>query len=286
MGDALAVEVAQQSHTNLSRSLAGCMRPSEALQYRKPCPRGPFYELLTIDDPIGLQRVSKDYSPLRSLPAAAQQAYTQMKLTAHPGKRQRQVETGVVLGAEIDGLAGRVSAPRARVAALCFITSIIVYKGVITRNILQGLLGCWTHVALFRRPVFAILDQVYHEGENLAGDVPFHMSNQCINELLMLSLLAPCMQTDLRAAPAPMLYMMDASPMGGGICRADFSREEAAELWRHTEQRGYYTHLQQGPNLALHELGIDCEPWRGPPDPPPIPETPFARQLEGFHGDL
>lgn len=29
------------------------------------------------------------------------------------------------------------------------------------------------------------------------------------------------------------------------------------ELWRRTEQRGYYTKLQQGANLALHELGLD-----------------------------
>lgn len=57
MGDALAVEIAQQSHLNLLRQRAGCMLREECLQYRCPIPRGPFYELLTIDDHIGLQKV-------------------------------------------------------------------------------------------------------------------------------------------------------------------------------------------------------------------------------------
>ena len=148
MGDALAVEIAQQSHFNLLRSLAGSLRADETLQYRLPCPRGPFYELLTIDDHIGLQRVKLDHHPedllhtrAHEVFAAPEQAYRQVELTAHPGKRQRQVEHATVLGAEIDGRAGRVSAPRTRVAVLCFITSVIVKKGIITRKLLQGLIG-------------------------------------------------------------------------------------------------------------------------------------------------
>ena len=271
MGDALAVEVAQQSHYNLLQKLAGCMLPQETLQYRKPCPRGPVFELLTIDDHIGLQRVprgSTSFAGTRDVEvfAAAEQAYKEVKLTAHPGKRQRQEVHATVLGAEVHGERGRVSAPRARVAVLCYITSIIVYKGLTTRKILQGLLGCWTHICLFRRPVFSTLDRVYHEGENLPGDVPFKMSRQCCNELLLLCLLAPTMQTDLRAEPCDALYMMDASPVAGGICKAAFSRTGVAELWRHTEQRGFYTKLQQGPGKVLRELGLEREEIFGPGD--------------------
>ena len=150
-GDALAVEIAQQSHYNLLKELAGCMRPHESLQYRRPCPRGPFYELLTIDDHIGLQRSRRGF-PLDSntrdvaVFQSAEQAYKQVKLTAHPGKKQRQELHATVLGAEVHGERGRVSAPRARVAMLVFIASVIVCKGLVTRKILQGLIGCWTHV--------------------------------------------------------------------------------------------------------------------------------------------
>ena len=170
MGDALAVEIAQQSHLNLLRLRAGCMLPEECLQYRRPIPRGPFYELLTIDDHIGLQKIktSGDWSLHcnrdEQVFEAANQAYVDVGLTAHPGKRQRREPHAVVLIAEIDGCRGRVSAPRTRVMLLSFITSIVVHKGFASKQLLQGLLGCWTHILLFRRPVFAVLDAVYTEG--------------------------------------------------------------------------------------------------------------------------
>ena len=273
MGDALAVEIAQQSHVNLLRQLAAAMRPRECLQYRQPVPRGPFYELLTIDDHIGLQKLRKDG---RSFPGcdrdtevfeASNAAYNQVGLTAHPGKKRRREPRAVVLGAEIDGDRGRVSAPRERVALLSFITCIVIAKGLITRELLQGLIGCWTHVILFRRPLFSLLDAAYHEGEHMPRNAVFTMSQQCSHELLMLCILAPIIQTDMRTSFATELFMMDASPYGGGICRARFSAAGMEELWRHTEQRGYYTKLQQGANLALHELGLDhTEMFGGPSD--------------------
>ena len=93
------------------------MRPPECLQYRQPVPRGPFYELLTIDDHIGLQKVRKDGQPFSGCSRdtevfeASNAAYNQVGLTAHPGKMRLREPRAVVLGAEIDGDRGRVSAP-------------------------------------------------------------------------------------------------------------------------------------------------------------------------------
>ena len=256
MGDALAVEIAQQSHLNLLRLRAGCMLPEECLQYRRPIPRGPFYELLTIDDHIGLQKIktSGDWSLHcnrdEQVFEAANQAYVDVGLTAHPGKRQRREPHAVVLGAEIDGCRGRVSAPRARVMLLSFITSIVVHKGFASKQLLQGLLGCWTHILLFRRPVFAVLDAVYTEGDGLKQDELFKLSRATKNELMALCLLAPAIQTNMRTQARPQLFLMDASPYGTGICRTTLSAAATDELWRHSEQRGYYTRLQEGPGLG------------------------------------
>ena len=283
MGDTLAVEIAQQSHLQVLRQLAGAMRPPECLQYRQPVPRGPFYELLTIDDHIGLQKVRQDG---RWFPGcdrdtavfeASNAAYKHVGLTAHPGKMRRRESHAVLLGAEIDGDRGRVSAPRERVALLSFITCIVIAKGSIARDLLQGLVGCWTHVILFRRPVFALLDAVYHEGEHLPRDVVFAISPQCSNELLLLCILAPLIQTDMRTSFAPELFMMDASPYGGGICRSQFAASGVEELWRHTEQRGYYTKLQQGSNKVLHELGFEHAEMFGSPLDAGAQQTRFNR---------
>lgn len=145
MGDGLAVEIAQQSHFNLLPQLGDCMKEHEVVAYRRPVPRGPFYEFLTVDDHIGLQRLDKH------VPFCDQQtrdvevftgAYSQVGLVPHPGKRQRQVTSGTVLGAEIDGVKGVVSAPRGRVAMLMFVTSILVQQQRATRRILQSLFVC------------------------------------------------------------------------------------------------------------------------------------------------
>ena len=272
MGDALAVEVAQQSHINLLKTRASCMLDGECLQYRAPIPRGPFYELLTIDDHIGLQKKhldnSSDPSFNRDIEVfeAANAAYQDVGLTAHPGKRQRRATNAVVLGAEVDGVRGRVSAPRARIALLSFITIVLVQKGQATRKIIQGLLGCWTHILLFRRPAFSVVDALYHEGEGLHEDAVFKLSRASRNELLTLCLTAPALQTNMRTSATPCLYMMDASPTGAGICRTDFPSHAADEFWRRSEQRGYYTKLQQGPGLMLRELGFEHFEQFGEPE--------------------
>ena len=46
-------------------------------------------------------------------------------------------------------------------------------------------------------------------------------------------------------------------PAGGGICLAEESKTVVAELWRHSEQRGYYTQLLNPSAAILAELGLE-----------------------------
>ena len=62
MGDNLAVEIANAAHEGLLLSI-GALHPSEQLVHRRPCPRGPFYETLNIDDHIGLQKLRHGLPP-------------------------------------------------------------------------------------------------------------------------------------------------------------------------------------------------------------------------------
>ena len=125
-------------------------------------------------------------------------------------------------------------------------------------------------ILLFRRPAFSVLDKVYQEGVQFHADLVFHMSKQCRAELMSLCLIAPTLQTDMRATTAPELYMLDASPFGGGICRAAMPSSVVEEFWRHSEQRGYYTKLQQGAGLALREIGLERCEFFGEPEVRPF----------------
>ena len=263
MGDSWAVEFAQQAHHNVLRFVAGCMLDHERVAYRKSFPRSSFMEWLSIDDHIGAQILSRSEFQkdvrLRDTEVfdRAGEAYTEVGLVQHPKKKRRGVLQGIFLGAEIDGDKGLVSAPRDRIASLMLCTMIVARKGCCSPKLLSSLLGCWVHVLLFRRPLLAVLSHAFGEGSNRPQNQVFQLSRETRNELCALALLGPVCCSDLRVDVAPAVFCTDASPAGGGICVAEESKTVVAELWRHSEQRGYYTQLLNPSAAILAELGLE-----------------------------
>ena len=135
MGDSLAVEIAQQAHSNILKQPCGAMIHEETLKYRSPVPRGDFIELLAIDDHVGIQRLKR--SDLGCQPwlrdndvfSASQVAYSKVGLIQQEKKRKRNQTKGVILGADFDGVAGKVMAPRNRIAILSLLTFAVARGG-------------------------------------------------------------------------------------------------------------------------------------------------------------
>lgn len=265
MGDSLAVEVAQAAHRQLLKDLCGAMLDHEVLRYRFPCPRTDFVELLAIDDHVGLQKVTREQfasqTPLRDSQvfAASEVAYKQVGLVQHEHKRKRQCLTGTILGCDFDGNQGIVSAPRNRIILLAFLTIRIVHLGTCTPKLLSVILGCWVHALLYRRVVFAVLNSVFTESQGLPQNQIFCLSQQTKNELQILASLAPLLQSDLRVKYSEHIYTTDASPWGGAVCKAKLGTEVTKELWRHCEQKGFYTKLASPVSSILAEKGLETE---------------------------
>ena len=282
MGDSLAVEVAQQSHHTVLATLANAMRPSEIAAYRAPYPRGPTAEYLAVDDHLVAQKVTfaehrqQTFKRDTEIFRDAERAYTAVRLVQHPRKRKRNESSGVYLGADVDGLAGLVSAPRHRIGVLMLITAEVARRGCCSASMLSSLLGLWVHVLMFRRPAFSLLSSCFQDACHVPRDLVFQLGRKTLNELQSLSLLAPLFQADLRVSYLPFIFCMDASPGGAGLCVADAPVHVAQELWRHTEQKGYYTRLGSPAAALLREQGFNCEATFGPDDIPP------AAALSGF----
>ena len=263
MGDNLAVEVAQQAHTNVLRQLCGSMVPTEVLRYRCPIPRTDFVELLAIDDHIGIQRVDTRIhsleTPLRDshVFCAAEKAYQHVGLVQHPRKRKRNQTQGTLLGADFDGKAGRVMAPRCRILVLSLISMSISLRGTITQKLLSVLLGCWIHVLMFRRSLFALVDQLFRETSPGSPDPIFCLSSAARAELQLLATAGMLAQSDLRVEHSPFIYCTDASPYGASVIRAHIGKVAAEEIWRHTEQKGFHTKLQSPVAEILKEHDLD-----------------------------
>ena len=273
MGDSLAVEIAQQAHFNVLSRLCGAMLSSEVLQYRKPVPRSDFVELLAIDDHVGIQRLPisqfKKSPPLRDtcIFKKAESAYKRVGLIQQEKKRKRYLRQATVLGCDFDGEKGIAMAPRSRIQILSQIILIVAARGSCTPKILSILTGCWVHIFLFRRALFSVMDAVFKDGLNRPRHVPFLLSRQCRNELQLMSVLGFVALSDLRVSHSPHLYSTDASPTGGAVVRTHIGTSASAELWRHTEQKGFYTRLQSPVTAYLEEKGLDPDPHSVCPDP-------------------
>ena len=122
MGDSLAVELAQASHLGLLQKEVGACRASELVVYRAPFPRGPFWEILAIDDHVGIQAVSSatpaEARRDREVFSKADEVYPKVGLCQHPKKKVREADNHTVVGGEIEGRIGTIAAPRLRTAVL------------------------------------------------------------------------------------------------------------------------------------------------------------------------
>ena len=119
---------------------------------------------------------------------------------------------------------------------------------------------------MFRRPMFSFLQAVFNDARHEPRDEVFALQRDSLNELLCLCLLAPSASTDIRTSYLPFIYAMDASPTGGGLCCADVPSPVVQELWRFSEQRGFYTRLLGPSSALLSELGLDVASDFGPSD--------------------
>ena len=102
MGDNMAVEIANSAHEGVLRSF-GALRLHEQVVHRLPFPRGPFAEMLNIDDHTGFHKLSRHGSAPRpddprrrdrEVFAACDEGYPRVGLVQHPGKRARNATRG------------------------------------------------------------------------------------------------------------------------------------------------------------------------------------------------
>ena len=276
MGTSYAVEVAQHTHSNLLHR-AGVLTADIQVAYRKPLPRGRTLLLLCIDDLGVLQKIprgisSKSTSCYRGdllLLDKAEVAYKRAGLRTSAKKAVRNQCCATILGGEIDGRRGTLNAPRLRILALSRITLRLVVLGWVTKHLLDTIIGSWIFVLLFRRPLLAFFNDVFHEGEHCKNRHEiFELSTGAKQELLLVSLWSPFAGTNLRAAPLDRIYCSDASLAGGGVCVAPFSAQGTLELARVAEQKGYYTRVNNstlGQHTARFDDGICGDEIVNPP---------------------
>ena len=222
MGDSWAVEIAQQAHCNVLRFLAGSMLDSERVCYRHPFPcRSDFMEWLSIDDHIGIQVVTEN------------QFRNRVPLR----------DTAVFLGAERAYQTVKlVQHPKKKQRE--------VSQGVFLGAEVDGKIG--------------FVSAPRHRISVLMMCTVLVARRGTASRRLLASLLG-CWIHVLMFRRAVLAVVSHAftdgieRPDGAGICQSPESESVVQELWRHSEQRGYYTQLLTPAASVLSSLGESFE---------------------------
>ncbi|CAE7264088.1 unnamed protein product [Symbiodinium sp. CCMP2592] len=277
-GDHLGVEFGTACHSSVL-SAGGLLAEHQRLCANRPFKGLSAAEGLVIDDyfSVCVHDLTSRSPPLcLSHLWAAKKIYRDEGLLGSDDKDILAEPFAKIAGAQVNSTAYArslglitVSAPSDKRVALAMVTLEAARFGSITDSLLLSLIGSWTSVALFRRPLMAVLSSAYAvaPGATVNASLPrlCLLPRAASQELVLLSVLSLLAAADLSAPFGDWLYATDASerkaadasllrPLWrtaskkGGYSRL-FSKEEAV-LARFTDREPYDLRMQAGPSGA------------------------------------
>ena len=151
-------------------------------------------------------------------------------------------------GGHFDGhLEGRVS--------LMLITMLVAATGA-NRTLHQRLFGGWAFALAFWRAANACLDVAHSAAASLAPSRRCRVSGALSDELLLVTGLAPLLDTHLRAEPCEKLHATGASPDGAGGCAASITQKDWLALYDLAEEKEEHVRLDwkgEEPPSKMHD---------------------------------
>ena len=118
---------------------------------------------------------------------------------------------------------GTLGSPLERHVSLMLVTILISAMGV-NRTFLRRLLGGWAFALAFRREASASPYVSHIAATSLPPSRRCRLNGALLDELPLVTGLAPLLETNLRAKPNETLHATDASPSGAGGCFASTTR--------------------------------------------------------------
>ena len=248
-GDALGVEFACSSHCSLLQC-AGLLSLDTQLCGSMPPPLGgedSIIDGLVIDDHYAISvHPDGEASPSQAELAfrAAKAAYARAGIIGSDDKDVQGEDLAVCTGAEIDsspatrslGLA-LVGAPRQKRIAIAAISLEVARRPCTTDHLHLSLLGGWTSILLYKRPLMSIVSEAYHLVDatkvrpQAARTVTVPLPRAVANELALLSALCHVLVADVSSDWLPEIFATDSSEEKGAIVRADLGRDASRVLW-------------------------------------------------------
>ena len=167
MGDSSACEFAQCAHLGVLVQW-NVVFPHELLTQNFPAPRALLSVGLVIDDLVILERLlteasgaylsGKAVSEGAARLGSALDAYARAPLDVNLKKTFKDLAQASFWGVDCCGTSGLVRPTPARLWILVLITVRVLRLGLVTRSLMESLLGSWVSVFLLRRRLLSLID--------------------------------------------------------------------------------------------------------------------------------
>lgn len=247
MGDNNAVEIGQKAHMQLGLK-SKLFHPHELLTIHGRAPRGDMACGVVIDDVLFCEKV--DASSVPGLPTegvkrldALCEEYIQKGLLPHPKKTFKGQCSATIWGAELNGKSGICRPAARRLVPLLQLTMRVARLGYASVALLEVLCGCWVSILQFRRRMMCLLRELYKCQQGRERTDVIALAAPLIDELWVLSFMAPLAATNLRACSHDEIFLSDASESSTASVKCKVTAAFAKELHRHCLARGTWSRL-------------------------------------------
>lgn len=300
-GDHVGVEVATAAHEHILSS-GGLLDENERVVSCRPLSGRPLCQGLVIDDYFAISREPRRLPVERSNSyrcfQKSKEIYDRHDILGSPAKDVVAAKRSKVIGAEINsgdeaarnGIA-TLGSPLAKRLSLSWLTLQSTRLSHTTDALHLCVLGGWTSMLMYRRPMMSILSTCHPLVDACSIDsshprlVP--LPRRVADELTVLSVLAPVMMSDLAAPFAHEVFSTDASDSKGAITSTEVSPVVAQTLWRTGRSKGAYTRLKTQYEQIVERLGLkeDVGSYEDVEDPLDYP-MPSAKRPLAFRYDF
>ena len=263
MGDINSVEFGQLAHLSLALS-SGAVAPTELLTLRSKPSASAIAGGIVIDDLVVMEKIDRE-AVAAMVPGTSrgavrlgkvEKAYETAGLEQSKPKTFKEKLRATVWGALVDGDKGVVRPVPERLIPVISLTVEVIRAGVATRHILSVISGFFVAVFQFRRRFMALLEEVFKAPAWMGDHVMFEIWPALAAELWSLVILAPLVQSNLRASFCTELAATDASDEWEAEVVTDLSEPLVEELSRHTLHKSVWTRLLH-PEAAIRRARGD-----------------------------
>ena len=297
-GDHLGVEFALGGHEGLLKAEGLLCEEDRLLGGSRP-PTSSTWEGLVIDDFFAVSTQGRserleDSEAFKRL-EMARMAYEKHQLEDSPEKDIIAEDLFKAAGGEDDprreanerslALVGSTLGKRVAMSSLSLR---IAALGHVTPTLTSRLVGGWTSALLFRRCIASVVDSLFqlgtYVGEEAAQEV-VRLGEDEKEELVLLSILAPIISSNVMVDYPERFFATDASLAKGAIVETRIGRDLCESLWHGGSKKGHYTVLD-GPFRELLHHNNGEEPVGGEDFQEPRKDIPMVFDFKEMCGGV